>query len=492
MTRSSGVLLPVYSLPSPYGVGTFGRSAYDFIDFLKAAGQRYWQVLPLGFTDFAGSPYSSVSTFAGNPDYIDLDILARDGLLEPPLLAGLDRAGDAAVLDRAAVHAGREALLRRAFENGRERYAAQLEQFCARTGWLRGFALYLALKTRFDGKPWYDWPEELKARRSDAVAAQELENREEIAYQEFLQFLFYRQWRALRDYARENGVQIIGDVPIYVDADSADVWTEPWFFELDARCRPIDVAGVPPDYFCAEGQLWGNPLYDWERIRADGWGWWIRRIDGARALYDVIRIDHFRAFASYWAVPFGQATAINGRWRAGPGEALVSALQGWFPGVEFIAEDLGILTPDVGRLIHKTGLPGMKVLEFAFAPDGLSDYLPHKYEPNCVCYAGTHDNNTILGWLEDIGPGERDFAKKYLAVNGGEGWCWGLLRGGMASPAKLYIAQTQDLLEKPGSCRTNSPGTLKGNWRWRLLPGECSPALAEKLLEYTKMYGRAK
>lgn len=490
MTRSSGVLLPVHSLPSPYGIGTMGKSAYDFIDFLKAAGQKYWQILPVGFTDTAGSPYSSVSAFAGNPAYIDLDMLAEERLIDKAALLDIDFGGDAGRVSRAKVIAGRKKLLRTAFENGWDIMTGEIAEFRAECGWLRGFALYMALKSRFGSRPWYEWPEEIKARRPDALAQLEEALHSEINYQEFLQFLFFRQWRNLRDYAHENGVRIIGDVPIYVAADSADVWLEPWFFRLDEQFRPVDVAGVPPDYFCEDGQLWGNPLYDWERMRADGWCWWIRRIDGATRLYDAIRIDHFRAFASFWALPSGEKTAKNGEWRKGPGLELVSTLTHWFSGTEFIAEDLGILTPDVGELIRASGLPGMKILEFAFSPDGVSDYLPYKYEKNCVCYAGTHDNNTILGWLDDISPEEKAFAEKYLAINREEGWCWGMLRGGMALVAGLYIAQMQDLLEKHGECRMNTPGTSGGNWCWRMLPGECCPALAEKLLGYTKLYGR--
>lgn len=490
MKRSSGVLLPLYAVPSPHGVGSMGESARRFIDFLSRSGQSWWQLLPLGLTDGAGSPYSSVSTFAGNPIYIDLDELRDEGLLTAAEAASADVCGQDEWFDSAAVTFSREKLLRIAFGRGRERYSAQLADFSAHTGWLRGYALYMALKRRFDGKPWYEWPDDIKFRRADAVSALELEMRDEIEYREFQQLLFFRQWERLRAYARKNGVGIIGDVPIYVAADSADVWMEPWFFKLDDGYMPTEVAGVPPDYFAKDGQLWGSPLYDWERMRGDGWGWWIRRIDGASKLYDVVRIDHFRAFASYWAVPYGEKTAKNGQWRQGPGLALVSTLQNWFRDTRFIAEDLGVLTPDVKELLQACGLPGMKVLEFAFSPDGSSDYLPHKYGRNCVCYAGTHDNNTVVGWLEDASADELDFAKKYLAINGEEGWCWGLLRGGMSSCADLYIAQMQDLLEKPGECRTNTPGTASGNWRWRMEPGECSPELSEKLLRYTKMYGR--
>jgi 4-alpha-glucanotransferase len=489
MERSSGVLMPMSSLPSPYGIGTMGKSAYEFIDFLKAAGQRWWQLLPLGITDASGSPYSSVSAFAGNPNYIDLDMLAADGLIDASDLALLKCADERAV-DYDAAAKGRGAVLSAALLDGREKYGAEFRAFKDGAGWLRGYALYAALKSRFGGLPWYEWPEELKTRRCDAVAQAERELAEDIEETEFIQFLFFRQWDSLRAYAHENFVNIIGDIPIYVALDSADVWNEPQFFKLDEKLAPVEVAGVPPDYFSKDGQLWGNPIYDWERMRSDGWGWWIRRVDGASKLYDVVRIDHFRAFASYWAVPCGEKTAKNGVWRQGPGMELVGTLENWFRNTKFIAEDLGVHTPDVGELLEKSGLPGMKVLEFAFSPDGSSDHLPHKFTHNCVCYSGTHDNDTILGWLESRSEDEREFAEKYMAINSGEGWCWGMLRCGMASVADVYIAQMQDLLKLDGSCRMNTPGTAKGNWRWRMLPGECTAELAAKLYGYTKLYGR--
>lgn len=489
MKRSSGVLLPLASVPSPYGIGTMGKAAYGFIDFLRAAGQSWWQILPLGIADAAGSPYSSVSAFAGDPDYIDLDLLAEDGLLDGFDLAALAPA-DTRRVDYKAVRSGREAALRAAFRTGAGKYAGETAAFSAAAPWLGGCALYLALKRKYDEKPWYEWPEDIKRRRPDAVSAAEAELRGETDYYMFQQFLFFRQWSALKKYAGENGVGIIGDLPFYVAGDSADVWTEPWFFRLGPDCLPSERAGVPPDYFSAEGQLWGNPLYDWERMRGDGWGWWIRRADGASKLYDAVRVDHFRAFASYWSVPAGEKTAKNGRWRPGPGMDLVGTLTNWFPGLQFIAEDLGVNTPDVESLLKKSGLPGMKVLEFAFSPDGTSDYLPHRFSRSCVCYAGTHDNDTVLGWLAGIEPEERAFAEKYLAVGRGESWCRAMLRCGMASVADIYISQMQDLLELPSSCRTNTPGTSAGNWRWRLLPDECTPELAAELREYTKVYGR--
>ena len=306
----------------------------------------------------------------------------------------------------------------------------------------------------------------------------------------FLQYLFYRQWDALREYAHKNGVQFIGDIPIYVALDSADVWSDPQFFQLDENNVPVEVAGVPPDAFTADGQLWGNPLYDWGRMAADGYGWWIRRIAGAKRLYDVIRIDHFRGFDSYWAVPNGDDTAKNGVWRPGPGMGLVGVLTSWFSDLRFIAEDLGYVTPGVRRLLADSGLPGMKILEFAFDAHGESDYLPHRCERNSVCYMGTHDNDTALGWLAGTEKDDRRFAERYMHITPDEGWCWGMIRTGMSTASDLFVMQMQDVLELGADCRMNVPGKAYGNWRWRMLPGAADKKLAGKLREYTETYRR--
>lgn len=490
MKRSSGVLLPLSALPGKYGIGGLGKCAYDFIDFLDSAGQAYWQMLPIGHTDMGNSPYSSISTFAGNPNYIDIDALLLEGLLEEETFRGLCFGAQEDRVDYGLVSSSHETLLRKAYENSCGAYNSRVEAFSGENPWLRGYALYMALKRRFNETAWYEWPEEIKRRRQDSVDFWERELENEIGYWKFTQYLFHTQWQKLRSYALERGIKLIGDIPIYVAGDSADVWLEPWFFELDGQCRPKNVAGVPPDYFSETGQLWGNPLYDWDKMRADGWGFWIRRVDGAAKLFDVVRIDHFRAFSTYWSVPADAETACKGRWRQGPGMELVGMLQNWFAGTEFIAEDLGILTPDVRELLAESGLPGMKILEFAFTPGANSDYLPHNFERNCVAYAGTHDNNTILGWLEEASGEERDFAAKYIGAGEKESFVWAMLRCGMESVANLFVCQMQDILEKPGNCRTNTPGLARGNWQWRLREGECSPQLAKKLAEYTKMTGR--
>ena len=490
MDRHSGILLHISSLPSPYGIGTLGREAYAFADFLRAAGQKYWQLLPLGPTSYGDSPYQSFSTFAGNPYFIDLDLLAEDGLLSSSDLAA-DWGGDPRQVDYGKIYAARFGLLRRAFQTGYPRDREAVEAFSRENKWLDNYALYMALKARFGMKSWLDWPDEdLRLRREKALEQAREELAEDIRFYVYLQHLFFKQWDALREYIHSLGIRIIGDLPIYVAMDSADVWAEPEFFQLGEGNVPTEVSGVPPDYFSADGQLWGNPLYDYERMKADGYGWWIRRVEGAGRLFDVIRIDHFRGLESYWAVPYGETTAKNGRWRKGPGMDLVGTLTNWFPNLSFIAEDLGFLTPEVHRLLADSGLPGMKVLEFAFDAREPSNYLPHTYDRHCVCYVGTHDNETAEQWRWQADRADVTFARKYLGLNDAEGFHWGMIRGGMASVADTFVVQMQDCLGLGPEGRMNTPGTGWGNWRWRLLPGEASPALAKKLYHYTRMYGR--
>ena len=492
MDRCSGVLMPMSSLPSPYGIGTMGKSAYQCVDFLKAAGQKYWQLLPIGPTSHGDSPYSSFSTFAGNPYFIDLDRLVRARLLKAEEIQGIDWGADAQRVDYGRIYAERYRVLRLAFRRGRERCAEQVEAFRRENaGWLENYALYMAVKGHFGMASWTEWPEEdIRLHRPEAVERYRWLLREEVAFQIFIQYLFFTQWNALRSYAHKKGVQFIGDIPIYVALDSADVWSEPRFFQLDENNVPKEVAGVPPDAFTEDGQLWGNPLYDWDAMRADGYGWWIRRIDGAKKLYDVIRIDHFRGFESYWAVPYGEKTAKNGVWKPGPGMGLVGVLTSWFGDLDFIAEDLGYVTPEVRRLLADSGLPGMRILQFAFDAHGDSDYLPHNCTANSVCYIGTHDNDTVKGWLKSTGRADRSFAMRYMHITSDEGWCWGMIRAGMASASKLFVVQMQDLLELPAACRMNTPGTFGGNWQWRMLPGADSRELAKRLRLYTETFRR--
>ena len=485
MARTSGILLPVFSLPSPYGVGSLGKSARDFVDFLRRAGQTWWQILPVGPAGNGDSPYQSVSTHAGNPAFLDLDLLAEEGLLTAEELATVP-AGDGRTVDYPAVNAARERLLRLAFSRADAHSRDEAAAFGRDRRWLADYALYQAAKDYFGGLAWYDWPDEgLRRRQPEALERWGRTLERETAYQTFVQYQFQKQWTALRQYANGQGVKILGDLPIYVSLDSADVWAEREQFLLDGEGRPAAVAGVPPDYFSADGQLWGNPLYDWDRMRADGFGWWIRRVERAGELFDAIRIDHFRALASYWAVPAGAETAKEGRWQTGPGMALVGVLTSWFPHLRFVAEDLGVLTPDVEELLRASGLPGMKVLEFAFSgPD--NGYLPHNCVKNCVLYTGTHDNAPIASW--EPSAAEAAYAARYLDAKTPEELRRRMLLAGQTSVADTFIAQMQDYLGDPG--RTNVPGTAAGNWRWRMAPGAATDALADEIYQLTLDAGR--
>ena len=492
MKRSCGVLMPLFSLPSEHGIGTLGRAAYEFVDFLAEAGQSWWQILPVGPAGSGDSPYQSFSSFAGNAYFIDLDMLVEAGLLTKSEVTAIDWGSSAKAVDYDALRENRMPLLRTAARRGLARNDAEFEAFCRdNVRWLSDFALYMALKEHFAGSAWYEWPEDIRLHRIAAVEKYSRELGEDVSFFSYVQYLFYSQWNSLRAYAREKGIGIIGDMPIYVALDSADVWSEPEFFLLDEHNVPVEVAGVPPDYFSADGQLWGNPLYDWDAMRRDGYGWWIRRVDGASRLYDALRIDHFRAFESYWAVPRGAESAKQGQWRPGPGMDLVGRLTAWFNKVQFIAEDLGVLTPEVHRLLSDSGLPGMKVLEFAFDPASLSDYLPHRYNDNCICYAGTHDNNTLRGWMDEEKPETLAFAREYLGIDDDADLADAVLRAGMRSKAELFIAQMQDWLGLGASARMNTPGTVGGNWAWRMLPGSATKALAGKMRRMAYIYGRS-
>ena len=490
--RKSGILLPISSLPGRYGIGSFGEEAYRFADFLAASGQSAWQILPLGPTSYGDSPYSSFSSSAGNPYFIDLDKLIEEGLLEKDEVEGVDWGSEPEYIDYGKIYEHRFDVLRLACERGWAGDAGKIAAFVdSNRGWLPDYALFMALKRHFGMKSWIEWPDEdARMRKSDVIEKYRCELDADIRLFTWAQYKFFEQWDALREYVHSLGIEIIGDIPIYVALDSADVWSDPKSFLLDERNVPTVVAGVPPDYFCADGQLWGNPIYDWEHMKSDGYGWWIRRIESAKRLYDVIRIDHFRGFDSYWAVPYGEETAKNGEWRTGPGIGLVGVLRDWFHDTRFIAEDLGYLTPSVMQLVKDSGFPGMKVLEFAFDSREPSNYLPHTYTPNCVCYVGTHDNETAMQWWKKISRADSAYARRYLGLNSREGINWGLIRGGMSSVAELFVGQLSDFLGLGAEARINEPGNPSGNWRWRLQPGQLTDELAAKIYEYTRMYGR--
>lgn len=493
MERSSGILMPISALPSPYGIGTLGKAAYHFVDFLAKAEQRWWQMLPVGPTSYGDSPYQSFSAFAGNPYFVDLEFLCQEGLLEQAEIDALDWGSDPVSVDYGRIYENRFSLLEKAMQRGWEKEKENIIRFSEENkDWLPDYALYMALKRHFGMKAWTEWEdEEIRLRKEDALERYRTALAEDIRLFIYIQFLFFCQWNALRAYAKEKGIGIIGDMPIYVAMDSADVWAEPNFFQLDEKNVPYEVSGVPPDAFSADGQLWGNPLYDWDAMQADGYGWWIRRIGGAKKLYDVIRIDHFRGLESYWAVPYGDTDAKNGRWVKGPGMKLVSVLKNWFPEVSFIAEDLGFLTPEVHQLLQDSGFPGMKVLEFAFDSREPSNYLPHTYPSHCVCYIGTHDNETVMAWKEAAAEEDIAMAVKYLGLHDEEGFHWGVIRGGMSSVAELFVTQMQDFLGLGVEARMNTPSTLGTNWKWRLAEGQITEELTSKIAEMTRLYGRS-
>ena len=489
--RSSGILLHISSLPSPCGIGTLGKAAYEFADFLHEAGQHYWQILPIGPTSYGDSPYQSFSTCAGNPYFIDLELLRDDGLILQEELDSIDWAAHEERVDYGFQFSVRFDLLYHAFERGRDRYAREVEDFRAENPWVEEYALYMAVKRSRGMVSWEQWPEEIRLRRPGAVETYATVLAEDMNFFIFLQFLFFRQWDALRSYVHDKGIEIIGDLPIYVPYDSCDVWANPSLFQLDVQGVPTGVAGCPPDYFAKDGQLWGNPLYDWQKMSADGYRWWKKRIRAASRLFDVIRIDHFRGLESYWSVPYGDATARNGKWVKGPDHDFIRALKESFPELRLIAEDLGFLTPEVIRLQKDSGFPGMKVLEFAFDPREPSNYLPHRYERNCICYSGTHDNETLVQWQAAQSDETLAYTMEYLGVSDEKDLTCGILRAGMASVADTFIAQMQDYLGLGAQSRMNEPGTVsQKNWSWRLKKTDLTPELAQKIRRLTSMYER--
>ena len=487
--RTSGILMHITSLPGKYGVGTMGEQAYKFVDFLKKAGQSTWQILPLTPTGFGDSPYQSCSTFAGNHYLIDLPTLVRDGLLTEQDLEGIRWNISEDKVDFGLLYNNRLKVLRAAF--ARFTPGADYEVFCAEnSSWLPDFALFMALKDKFGGKPWYEWEDKLKFRDPDAIWASRGELKDQIAFFSFVQYLFFKQWTALHEYAGKNNITIIGDVPIYVPRDSVEVWSSPELFQMDEKLDPKAVAGCPPDAFSADGQLWGNPLYRWDVVAADGYSWWIRRLAAAGKLYDVVRMDHFRAFAGYWSVPFGDKTAKGGQWVTGPGMDFITAVKDALPELKLIAEDLGYLTQDVLDLRDASGYPGMKVLQFAFDSREPSDYLPHTYTACSVCYTGTHDNMTTRQWLETGTPEMQQYAKEYMRLSEEEGMVWGVIRTAMSSVSDTCVIPLQDYLDLGAEARMNFPGTTNSNWTWRAKDGMITDALAEKIHHLTTLYAR--
>ena len=487
--RESGILMHITSLPGPYGVGTMGKEAYRFVDFLKNAGQHYWQILPLTPTGYGDSPYQSCSTFAGNHYLIDLDMLIEEGLLEKPEVENRDWFWSETKTDYGRLYNNRLTVLRLAYD--RFQGGEDFDRFCREnSSWLPDFALFMALKGKLGGAAWYTWEDGLKKRDPGAIWNARQELKDEIRFYSFVQYIFDRQWTALRRYAHENGVKIIGDVPIYVPYDSADVWSNPELFQMDEQMNPTAVAGCPPDAFSDDGQLWGNPLYRWDLLEQDGYGWWIRRLAAAGKLYDVVRMDHFRGFEAYWSVPFGDATAKNGHWVKGPGLDFMNAVKEKLPQISLIAEDLGFLTQEVLDLRDDSGFPGMKVLGFAFDSREPSEYLPHTYPANSVVYTGTHDNMTTRQWFDTAPADAVAYAREYMNITAEEGDVWGMIRTAFASVSDTCIIPMQDYLNLGGEARMNFPGTMTdANWTWRASEGYLD-GLTEKILRLTKLYGR--
>lgn len=495
MDRSAGILLSISSLPSKYGIGCFSESAYEFIRFLKDSGQTWWQILPLGPTSYGDSPYQSFSTFAGNPYFIDLDEFVRAGLLTEEECAAAD-CGDAADIDYSKLHDTRFPLLRKAYERSGIASDEDFIRFDKKTPWLEDYALFMALKDSFGGIPWNEWDEDIRLRKPEAVVNYTSALAEDIGFYKFIQYHFFRQWNALKKYAGENGVRIIGDIPIYVAFDSADVWSAPQLFQLDESNLPTAVAGCPPDGFAADGQLWGNPLYDWKYHRSTGYKWWISRLAHCFELYDVVRIDHFRGFDEYYSIPYGDKTAVNGHWEKGPGMELFSAVENALGKRDVIAEDLGFMTDTVRELVKESGFPNMKVLEFAFDSrdtGSRNDYLPHNYTENCIAYTGTHDNQTIRSWFETITDEERTMAREYLCDSHtpDEKLHRVFISLIMRSRANVCIIPMQDWLGYDDSARMNKPSTVGINWKWRMTEEDMNDALRDDILRMTQTFGRA-
>ena len=482
MSRTSGILMHITSLPSPGGIGTLGHEAFAFADFLQASGMRIWQVLPIGPTGYGESPYQSTSVFAGNPLLISCELLEEEGLLtcDPKEIFVPE---DETRVDYEAVRKNKTALLRKCFRQSGEKLSSELAAFRRENPWVEDFALFTALKEKFNGVMWTKWPDpDLQFRKPEALEKARKELKTEIDYHVFCQFLFRKQWFALKQYCNDRGIQLFGDMPIYVAEDSADTWTHPEVFQLNRDRLPKRVAGVPPDYFSADGQLWGNPLYRWTRLRfCHHFDWWVERMRGMASLYDMIRIDHFIGFANYYSIPYGAPNARNGKWVKGPGKALFKRLQAEVPDIRIIAEDLGAVNRRVRKLLDWCGYPGMKVLTFGFDSDETNPHHPSHYTQNCVAYTGTHDNDTVRGWADKADPKVLAFAEKEIGFHGPEEAPEAMVKALFASPCDTVIVPMQDLLGLGGEARMNYPGTIGGNWLWRMRDGELTAALSMRL-----------
>lgn len=493
MDRGSGIIMHIASLPNNYGIGTFGKEAYEFSDFLKKSGQKYWQILPLGPTSYGDSPYQSFSAFAGNPYFIDFDTLKDEGLLCESDYSNINFGKDPESIDYGKIFIEKMKVLRIAYNNFKKSKHDKMKKFEQEEGfWLEDYALYMTVKSAFNLKSWQTWDEDIKLRKKEAIDKYKTKFSDEIGYWKFIQYEFFKQWKKLKAYVNKLGIEIIGDIPIYVAEDSADIWSNPDAFLLDKKTlKPLKVAGCPPDIFSATGQLWGNPIYDWDYMDKTNYKWWIDRIRQSLKIYDVVRIDHFKGFESYWSIPYGDKTAEFGEWVKGPEFKIFDAIKKELGDVNIIAEDLGTLTEDTIKLRNSTGFPGMKILEFAFDSDNENPFLPHNYEKNFIAYTGTHDNDTVRGWIEVTGEEEQvKNAIEYLALTKEEGYNWGFIRGIWSSIANTAIAQMQDFLNLGNDSRINLPSTIGKNWCWRAKTNMFTDELANKIYRLTKIYGR--
>lgn len=492
--RKSGILLPISSIPAKYGVGTFSKQAYEFVDFLVEAGQKLWQILPLGPTSYGDSPYQSFSTFAGNPYFIDLEQLMELGYISKADCEGVNFGTNPEYVDYGQMYANRFPILRKAYEAAVSKGMQQEEgyrKFMEENAyWITDYALYMAVKASFDNICWTDWDEDIRLRKPEAVQAYTEKYTYEMGFYYFQQYMFHIQWKELKEYANDNGIEIVGDIPIYVAFDSADTWANPELFQLDEENLPIGVAGCPPDAFSETGQLWGNPLYKWEYHKETHFAWWMKRIAHCYEMYDIVRIDHFRGFDEYWFVPYGDDTARNGCWKKGPGYELFATMKEKLGEKKVIAEDLGFLTDSVKELVKKTGYPGMKVLHFAFEAWKNNEYLPHNYDKNCVVYTGTHDNDTTVGFIKTMPGKDKDFAQRYFGRRNSRDLNRLIVRAALASAADTAIIPMQDYLNLGREARINIPSTLGNNWKWRMDKGALNDKLAEEIAEMAKLYGR--
>jgi 4-alpha-glucanotransferase len=492
LDRGAGVLMPISALPSAYGIGTLGEESYRFVDFLARIGCRYWQVLPVGPTSFGDSPYQSFSAFAGNPYFIDLGYLVEEGLLKTDELTCYEWQEDEDAIDYARIYNLRFPVLKKAYQRSRHVGTEEYEAFVRNNSfWLEDYSFYMAVKEHFDSHEWLLWDEDIRDRKPEALERYRELLKEEIGFWKFCQFKFRKQWDRMKSYANKKKVQLIGDIPLYVAMDSSDVWVYGRLFELDERKNPIHVAGVPPDAFSDEGQRWGNPLYRWDVMEQEDFNWWRERMKISASLYDVIRIDHFIGVVNYYSIPADSPTAVRGQWEVGPGSKLTDIIKESIGAAKIIAEDLGVLTPNVRELIEETGFPGMRILEFSLEGPADHEYLPHNYKTtNLVAYTGTHDNETIVGFLNNMAEDRLQFAYRYFQAGNRTELPYAIIRTLYSSIADVVVVQMQDLLEMDNTARMNFPSTIGGNWKWRMKSGQYLQLDEKRLLEYASLFAR--